>query len=346
MDRHGSAFPQLVVTADDFGLSPGVDQGILEAYRRGIVRSTALLVNFPDVADSVARLRQEPGLEVGIHLNLTAGPPVLPPGRVPSLLDSKGNFHTFSTFFGRAALSQIDWSEVTEEWQAQLERGLDLGCRFTFLTSHQHVHMLPQLTRVCESLSHKFRIGAVRLSKFISPTTYWPPRLKAFALIPFAQMAGSVFKESGVFSNDSMLEIPPKHPDRALHQVCRLIQGLHGGVHELVCHPGYVDSLLRARDPYVAGRTFELAVLVDPRLWAFLESSGVALKTFRELADDIWPRVSAHSRKRNTREPGPSILWPSLLAWARATYDQPTTRTTPVQEDADASCSHLPPKNA
>src|SRR5271165_1927527 len=124
MNRRFST-PRLVVTADDFGLSPGVDRGILEAFRLGIVRSTALLVNFPDVSDSVARLSQEPDLEVGIHLNLTAGPPVLPPKLVPSLVGTDGTFHNFATFFARVALSRIDWGEVALEWQAQFERGID-----------------------------------------------------------------------------------------------------------------------------------------------------------------------------------------------------------------------------
>src|SRR5208283_3203202 len=164
--RETAGRPRLVVTADDFGLSPGVDHGILEAYRHGIVRSTALLVNFPDVSDSVSRLRQEPGLEVGIHLNLTAGPPVLPPENVPSLVGTNGTFHNFTKFFSQVALSMIDWDEVTLEWRAQFERGIDLGCRFTFITSHQHVHMLPEGARICAQLAHEFGAGAVRLANF------------------------------------------------------------------------------------------------------------------------------------------------------------------------------------
>jgi predicted glycoside hydrolase/deacetylase ChbG (UPF0249 family) len=277
------ASPRLLVTADDFGLSPNVDQGILETFRRGIVRSTTLLVNFPDVADSVARLRKEPGLEVGIHLNLTAGPPVLPPERVPSLVGANGFLHNFNTFFARVALSQIDWGEVSLEWQAQFERGLELGCRFTFLTGHQHVHMLPEAALVCAKLADQFGVGAVRLSNFQLSEMLWPLRLKALALTPFVPTVRRIFKRGGVFCNGSILEIPPGNPDWALRQVCRTINRLDGGVHELVCHPGYVDSLLEARDPYVEGRSTELAVLVDAKLRAFLQTVGIERTTFREL---------------------------------------------------------------
>jgi predicted glycoside hydrolase/deacetylase ChbG (UPF0249 family) len=293
---------RLVVTADDFGLSPSVDHGILESFRCGIVRSTALFLNFPDVAESVVRLRQAPGLDVGIHLNLTAGPPVLPPERVPSLVGPDGAFHNFTTFFARVALSRISWDEVAREWQAQFERGLDLGYQFTFTTSHQHVHMLPGAAEVCARLAHEFGVGAVRLSNFRLSEMLSPARPKAMALTPFVPAARKILKRSGVFYNQSILEIPPGKPDRALQQVSGIIKRLGGGVHELVCHPGYVDSQLEARDPYVTGRLAELAVLLNPALNAFLENIGIQRTTFREIVgcvprDDGSPAESRGTEK-------------------------------------------------
>ena len=283
MNRQFST-PRLVVTADDFGLSPGVDHGILEAFRRGIVRSTALLVNFPDVGDSVSRLRQEPGLEVGIHLNLTAGPPVLPPKRVPSLVGTDGTFHSFATFFARVALSQIDWGEVAQEWRAQFERGIDQGCHFTFITSHQHVHMLSQGTRICAKLGHEFGVGTVRLTNFRLGEMLRPLRPKALALIPFVPAARAILQRTGVFCNTSTLEIPPGNPDSALRRVCGTLERLDAGVHELICHPAYEDGVLEARDTYVAGRRDELTLLLDARLLDFVETIGIERTTFRELA--------------------------------------------------------------
>jgi predicted glycoside hydrolase/deacetylase ChbG (UPF0249 family) len=275
---------QLVVTADDFGLSPGVDYGILDAFRGGIVRSTALLVNFPDVSDSVSRLRQEPELEVGIHLNLTAGPPVLPPERIPSLVGADGTLHNFSTFFARVALSRINWDEVTLEWRAQFERGIDEGCRFTFITSHQHVHMLPEGARICAKLAHEFGVGAIRLTNFTLSEMLWPLRPKALALAPLVPTARVFFQRRKVFYNTATLEIPPRKPASALRRVCRTLERLDAGVHELICHPAYEDSLLEARDTYVAGRRNELTVLEHAKLPRFLENAGIQQTTFRELA--------------------------------------------------------------
>ncbi len=306
-----SSTPRLVVTADDFGLSPGVDHGILKAFRVGIVRSTALLVNFPDFRDSVARLRQEPGLEVGIHLNLTAGRPVLPAKRVPSLVGIDGTFHNFATFFARVALSQIDWGEVTLEWRAQFECGLNQGCRFTFITSHQHVHMLPKGTHICAKLAHEFGVLAVRLTNFRLSEMLWPLRSKALALGPFVPTARGVFQRSGVICNTSTLEIPPRNPGSALGQVCRTLGKLDAGVHELICHPAYEDSVLEARDTYVTGRRNELTVLEHAKLRLFLTTAGIEQMTFRELSASIKQKNQAVDPGRGANDPWNPVVWHS-----------------------------------
>ena len=309
MNRQFST-PRLVVTADDFGLSPGVDDGILEAFRHGIVRSTALLVNFPDVTDSVSRLRQEPGLEVGIHLNLTAGPPVLPPERVPSLVGSDGTFHNFATFFARVALSQIDWGEVTLEWRAQIESGIERGCHFTFITSHQHVHMLSRATRICAKLGHEFGIGAVRLTNFRLGEMLRPLRPKALALTPFVPTARAILQRTGVFCNTATLEIPTGNPESALRQFCGTLEKLDAGVHELICHPAYEDGVLEARDTYVAGRRDELTLLLDARLPDVVETIGIEQTTFRELPSSFTQDRALGQGQATTRRWNP-IFWHS-----------------------------------
>ena len=278
--HHSKPSTRLVVTADDFGLSPGVDEGILEAFRRGIVSSTALLVNFPDAAESALRLREEPGLEPGLHLNLTAGPPVLPPGRVASLIGANGTFHNFTAFFARAAVSRIVWSEVALEWRAQFERGLDLGCNFTFVNSHQHVHMLPEAAQICSQLANEFGVGPIRLSNFGFSNILWPFCPKAFALNPFVPAVRRIFKKDRVFFGGSILEIPPGNYGSALRQVCNRIRGLGAGAHELVCHPAHIDSILKSRDPYIDGRSIELGVLTDARLRQCIEESGISPDNF------------------------------------------------------------------
>src|SRR3972149_1037605 len=108
----------LIVNADDFNLTEGVSRGILEAHRHGLVTSTTVMVNLPCLTQSRDLARDAPGLGLGLHLNLTFGPPALPPGRVPSLVDGDGRFIRDRVRVGAAG----DLSEIRAEWAAQAER--------------------------------------------------------------------------------------------------------------------------------------------------------------------------------------------------------------------------------
>ena len=83
---------QLVVNADDFGISRGVNRGIVEAHRQGIVTSASLMPNLPSAEDALTRATTCPGLGLGLHLTLTAGAPLQSPHTVPTLVDADGQF--------------------------------------------------------------------------------------------------------------------------------------------------------------------------------------------------------------------------------------------------------------
>src|SRR5438445_12578612 len=91
----------IVVTADDLGLSPGVTRGILEAHKRGVVRSASLMVTCAASPEAAALSRMEPDLEVGLHLDLVGGEPVSDPARVASLGDDAGRFRLHSDVIRR-----------------------------------------------------------------------------------------------------------------------------------------------------------------------------------------------------------------------------------------------------
>ena len=278
--------PRVVVTADDFGLSRMVNEGITAASRLGIVRNTALLVNFPDVAASVACLRDAGDLDVGIHLNLTSGPPVSKADQVPSLLGRSGTFPGLPGFLTRAALGRIHWGEVRRECEVQIELGFRLGCRFSSISSHQHVHMLPHFIGLTAILARSYSIPVVRLSRYHTAGGIGPRRLKTWALLPCALAARRILRRQCVMHNDYLLGILPASAERALAGLCAAVPGLPGGLGELVCHPGYVDVTLKQRDCYAAGRFLELDVLTAPQLRAALRTNGIELTTYRDLAGD------------------------------------------------------------
>jgi predicted glycoside hydrolase/deacetylase ChbG (UPF0249 family) len=138
---------RLIVTADDAGLDPGMTAGAIEAHRNGIVTACSLVANGRAFDDAVARLRDAPSLEVGVHLtlveerSLTTGE-TMPRNWMRYLVSRRG--------------------DVEGELRLQIEKVLAAGFRVTHLNSHQHLHMLPSIRRIVTALAAEYRIPYVR----------------------------------------------------------------------------------------------------------------------------------------------------------------------------------------
>src|ERR1035437_9817019 len=142
---------RLIVNADDFGLTPAVTAGILEAHAAGTVTSTSMIVRCAGWEDGVRQARITPTLGVGLHLNLLVGTPLAP---VPSLTDARsGLFLPLATIVRRALSGRIDAGEVTAECEAQLAALRDAGIRCTHIAPHRHVHALPVIRRAVAAVA-------------------------------------------------------------------------------------------------------------------------------------------------------------------------------------------------
>lgn len=250
--------PILIVNADDFNLAQGVTRGILEAHRHGIVTSTTVMVNLPGLEQSRDLAREAPHLGLGLHLNLTFGPPVLPPARVPSLVDADGRF-----VHDRARLAEAGaQSEIRTECTAQIERFQAVfGRRPTHLDSHHHVHRHPWIFEVALDLAAGLGV---------------PLR----ALTP--EMAGRIRGRRLPAVDRAVGDVGPE----AFWQLTRLMAFLHelpAGITELICHPGYVDGA-PAVSSYWNQREIELRALCDPRVQSVLEAAGIRRVSYGDLA--------------------------------------------------------------
>lgn len=163
--KNTSPTKRLLVNADDLGLSPGINRGIIRAFREGIVRSASLIVNAPGFDDAVRRIGDNRGLSVGIHVTLVGGDgPVCDPKAVPTLLDGRGRFPR-SYFDFVARYLSIKRDEVRREVSAQIERALSAGVILTHLDSHQHVHLLPKVADVVIKEAERYGIRYIRLPR-------------------------------------------------------------------------------------------------------------------------------------------------------------------------------------
>jgi len=257
----------IIVTADDLGLSAGVTRGILEAHRRGVVRSTSLLVTFPAGQEAAALALEEPELEVGLHIDLVGGRPASDPASVPSLCDEDGRFYPLPVFTRRLFTGRVRAAEVAAELRAQAERARAWGVPALAWDSHRHVHLMPPVALVVGRVARELGVRWVRRAR--APRLR--PELKTASL--YAASLVSDLALRGLGGPSWYVDLTSQRPRLDAAGVALL--AAYGGLGELSAHPGYVDDDLRLRDVLVDERTDDLALLTDPLLRAALEPSGV-----------------------------------------------------------------------
>ena len=143
---------RLIVTADDVGLHPGMTEGAIRGHREGIVTACSIVANGVAFDDAVARLRDTPSLEVGVHLTLVEDKP-LTAIRFP---------RKYTTFVPLYLLRAIGMRAIEGELRAQIEKVLATGLRVTHLNGHQHLHVLPRIFKLVKKLAGEYGIGYVR----------------------------------------------------------------------------------------------------------------------------------------------------------------------------------------
>lgn len=277
----------VIFNADDFGLTEGVNAGIIGAYRRGLVRSASLMVTTPGFCDAAALGRAYPGLDLGVHLALTGVGPLLPAERIPSLLGLGGRFPPLGVWLRRAAIGRLRPAEVAAELRAQLLRALDTGLSFSHLDGHHHIHLFGPVAAIVGALAREFGIPIVRRvrsRRAAPPGAGRPPGAtspKGLLLAGAdARWGGAAF--AGLARADAFrgLAFPGD-----LAGWARLARSCPPGTTEIMCHPGLADPAVGALDSAIAQRERELRWLCDERVWALFARAGIAVTGFGRLLD-------------------------------------------------------------
>jgi len=249
---------RLIVNADDFGRSAGVDRGIIRAHRDGIVTSATLMTNAPLAEDAGALARATPTLDVGVHLVLTYARPLTDPARIPSLVRADGSFGRPSELLAR----EIERAEALIEYRAQFARaGKLIGHAPSHIDTHHWIHDHPALSAAVCQLAVETGAAA---------RTHTPRQRDEY-------------RAKGVRTTDHFVR-EFQHPGHIeVADLLAVIARLEDGVTELMCHPGEPDPELVATSAYGRERPIELATLTDPRVGAALERNHIALTTFLAL---------------------------------------------------------------
>jgi predicted glycoside hydrolase/deacetylase ChbG (UPF0249 family) len=290
----------LIVNADDLGWTDGVNRGILEAFHHGIVTSTSLLANGAAFAEGVEAARSAPGLGVGVHLNLSDGPPIADREIVTTLLNSDGEFAGGpESLLLRRARGGLSLAEVENEWDAQIQKIRDAGIAPTHLDGHKHVHMLPGLFEIALRLAKQHNISAIRVALEASSLRaalstgakqhsgiVMKQGVQARGLKLLARDARELAEHAGISTTDYFCGIA-QTGELTREGVEQLVKSLPDGTTELMCHPGYMDSALRKTATRLQNsRQTELQILTDTGIRNLVASLGIRLIDYGFVAQE------------------------------------------------------------
>jgi hopanoid biosynthesis associated protein HpnK len=265
-----------------------VNEAIEEANRRGILGSASLMVGAPASQDAILRARRLPALNVGLHLVLVRGRPVLPPGKIPSLVDGAGRFRDglvragFRYFFLPAVRRQ-----VKAEIHAQFEAFRETGLRLDHVNAHNHMHLHPMILGLVLQVGREYGLPAVRLPyepffpSWRAAGERIPRRLlMRIFLAPWTGLMRIRLKKNNVPCNDylfGMNDTGRMGKDRVL----RLLTHLPQGVSEMYFHPaaaGWKDLSTEGSDSQR-----ELEALLSREVAEALRGSGIRQTSYGDL---------------------------------------------------------------
>ena len=288
------------MNADDLGWTESVNRGIAEAHRHGIVSSASLLANGRAFSSAVQLARATPGLGIGVHLNLSDGPPVAEARPVKGLVNERGEMDaTPESLLLRLARRGTLLEEVEREWSAQIRKVREAGLAPGHVDGHRHVHMLPGLFEIAVRLAKKNGIGAIRISHETSnlraALSAGSPQqgavvlkqgMQARGLKLIARDARELAERAGLATADYFCGIA-QTGELTRDGIIKLLKILPEGTTELMCHPGYADDALeKSATRLKASRQTELEILTDTGIRNLVASEGIRLVDYAFVAQE------------------------------------------------------------
>jgi hopanoid biosynthesis associated protein HpnK len=259
-------------TADDFGLSEAINEGIERAHRDGVLDAASLMVAGLAAADAVARAQRNPTLKVGLHLVVVEGPAVLPPAEIPDLVDDAGWFPSDQLALGlRYFFLPPIRRQLRAEIAAQFAAFAATGLNLAHADAHKHMHMHPTVASmlIAEGRPHGLnRIRVPREPGAVMRTCGTSPGFGAWATEQGSRVLRRQVQKAGMTANDAVFGLAwSGHMTEA--RVLRLLAHLPPGDNEIYFHPAARRDPLLDRLMPDYDHEGELAALLSPTLRRF-----------------------------------------------------------------------------
>jgi len=245
---------KLVVNADDFGFSKSINRGIINAFKIGIVSSTTIMMNMPSVNHAIKLYKENIGLGLGVHLNITEGKPL--EGKLYSLIKENGEFHSIHDF---KQLARTKQDQIYKELRAQINRLISEGINPTHLDNHHFIHKFRNIRETIYTLALEYNLP-IRICDVNHRNE---ARKLGIKTVDF--LIDGFYKENA--TKEKLEKTVMDFPEYA--------------VVELMTHPGYMDEDTMNRTEYNLSREKEIQELKKFKEGGILNKLGIELISYK-----------------------------------------------------------------
>jgi hopanoid biosynthesis associated protein HpnK len=278
---------RLIANADDFGLSPEVNAGIMRARRDGILRSASLMVAEPAARAAAELAREDPGLDVGLHAVVCRGRSLLDASRLGAAVSASGEFMDSPVTAGmRYFFDRSMRAAMTDELRAQVERHLELVGYLNHIDGHLNFHVHPLFADILVNLAVEYKVPCIRLPRERVMTTLRLRRdhatrklVESAIFHTLSRRTLRLMTERGLISTDALFGL---HQSGHLSEdyVMGVIDRIRDGTTELYFHPAADIGGI----PPSAAAQLEVEILTSPRVHNAIVRNGIGLITFADIA--------------------------------------------------------------
>src|SRR5262249_31254013 len=280
------ALKALIVTADDFGLAPEVNEGVERAHTEGILTAASLMVGGAAADDAVARARRLPKLRVGLHLVLVDGPPLLPPERIPDFVGRDGKLRSD---LGKAgvdiALRPGVRSQVAAEIEAQFVAFQATGLTLDHVNAHHHFHLHPMVGKLILDIGRRFGMRGIRVpiesAELLARIDPAHRGHGAWGTAPWAALLRRRVRDHGLSAPDRVFGLA--WSGAVLEpRIVGVLENLDHRITEIYCHPAIAARFAGAAHGYRYAD--ELAALTASAVKNALRASGARSGGYSDFA--------------------------------------------------------------
>jgi chitin disaccharide deacetylase len=284
---------QVILNADDFGLTRGVNEGIIRAHREGILTSTTLMANGPAFDDAIELARANPKLGIGCHLVLSGGMAVAPAQQIPSLAGPDGALpESLAAFVVRVTSGRLHSADMETELRAQIEKIRSAGVEPSHVDTHKHTHTHPRVMNVVAGVARAYGISRIRnpvedlRDSWRTTGSDGLARIRDLAAACAVRFVGFQFRalsrRYGLVSPDHFLGLAATGRLGAT-ALARLMESVPEGHTEIMLHPGIWDPELEKVGGRLRQRQTEMEALLSPEVRRVVEERNIRLITYHDL---------------------------------------------------------------